>query len=376
MAFLKNCFYIFFLFSIFLSCETNKIKTTHSKITYNSVSLQHAKSFTIEKNDSIVKLTVFNPWQGAEQSKFHYYFSDKINNDSIIKIPIKNAICFSSSHIAFLKELNNHEIISGISGCNFIYDSTVQQLISDKQIYEVGYESSINYEKILENKPEIAFVYGVGNEHAAYVSKLEELGVKAIYIAEYLENTPLGRLEWIKFFGYITNSSSKADSIFNSEINSYFSIVDSSKSIVAQKHRVFSGSPIGDVWYVPGGNSYMANFIKDANANYIFVNNSLTESTTKNYESAFLTLKESNYWINCDFAQSVNQILEKDNRFALLNNELLNNLYDNDKRIGMKGGNDFWEKGIVKPSYILKDLAKIFHPMLFPDYELYFYRKL
>ena len=64
-------------------------------------------------------------------------------------------------------------------------------------------------------------IYGVGSESSGYVGKIEELGIKVIYNADYLETDPLGKAEWIKLFGALYCREKMADSIFNAEVEAY-----------------------------------------------------------------------------------------------------------------------------------------------------------
>ena len=52
------------------------------------------------------------------------------------------------------------------------------------------------------------------------------------------------------------------------------------------------------------------------------------------------------------------------------------NVFTYIKRVTDAGGNDFFETGAVRPDLILKDMIKILHPDLLPEYELYFYQQL
>jgi iron complex transport system substrate-binding protein len=51
-------------------------------------------------------------------------------------------------------------------------------------------------------------------------------------------------------------------------------------------------------------------------------------------------------------------------------------LYNNNLRRSAKGGNDYWEGGIMHPDLILRDLIKIFHPEALPTDTLVYYRRL
>ena len=64
----------------------------------------------------------------------------------------------------------------------------------------MGYGQGINYEKVVSLDPDVVFLYGVEGNVTSIAEKLGELGIQVVYCAEYLEQDPLGKAEWIRFF--------------------------------------------------------------------------------------------------------------------------------------------------------------------------------
>ena len=95
-----------------------------------------------------------------------------------------------------------------------------------------------------------------------------------------------------------------------------------------------------------------------------------------NFESVFEKCINADFWINTGMANSINDILSIDKRYVNFSALKNKNIYNNNNRLNKAGGNDFWEIGVIYPNIILKDLIKIFHPQVLPDYNLYFYKKL
>ena len=84
---------------------------------------QYAKGFSIEKQENITKLTVFNPWEKAKNVSMEYYLLDKnqaipdsLSGKMVFQTPIKKVICLSTTHIGFLDALDETARVSGISG--------------------------------------------------------------------------------------------------------------------------------------------------------------------------------------------------------------------------------------------------------------------
>lgn len=326
----------------------------------------------ISTSEGLWKMTVKNPWQNADGTQITYYFSETPENDSCIRIPVQRVVCFSSSHVAFLSALGKTEHITGISGLKYICDTTVGRLAREGKIEDVGYEEQLNYEFFLRNKPDVALIYGVETEHARYIRRLEDLGVKVIYMAEYLEPHPLGRMEWIKAAGVLFNCYETADSIFTARCRTYDSLQTSVKG--QAPCIVFSGSPIGDNWYVPGGRSYMSALIKDAGGRFALDENDKNESIPVPFETAYTVLLQSDVWINCDLPSGV--IFSPGSRYMETNPVKKGSVYSNQANKGSGTGNDFWESAVVHPELLLMDMISIFHPNITGQKNPTYYQKV
>jgi iron complex transport system substrate-binding protein len=282
----------------------------------------------------------------------------------------------STTHLAMVAALGEEEAIAGVSGTDLIYNSGISQRINEGLIYDVGYESGMNNELIIRLSPDLIMIYGIGSESAGYTGKIKELGIKVMFNADYLETDPLGKAEWIKLFGALFCKEKMADSIFNSVSESYNRI----KAFVSQnseeKPEVLLGLPFRDTWFISPGNSYAGRFIEDAGGNYLWHDTESSVSMPYSIEDVFLRSLKADYWLNIGSVSSKREIYSLDSRLESIPCCRNGNTYNNNKRISPAGGNDYWESGILNPHLILKDIATILHPELFPDTELFYYRKI
>jgi iron complex transport system substrate-binding protein len=219
-------------------------------------------------------------------------------------------------------------------------------------------------------------IYGIGSESAGYVGKIKELGIKVIINADYLETDPLGRAEWIKLFGALYCKENLADSIYNSEVNEYTKL----KLFVGQhaknRPKVMLGLPFKDTWYVSPGNSFICKLINDAGGDYLWKDSESSVSLPYGIENVYLKGMNADYWLNTGTVSTRNEILNIDHRLEDLPSFKNDNLFNNNKRVTIAGGNDFWESGSLYPHLILKDIATILHPEIFTDNELTYYKKI
>jgi iron complex transport system substrate-binding protein len=366
-------FSIIFLMIVF-GCQ-RKVTNNINRFSAN----KYAYGFSVIETPLYTKLSVFNPWESAKNSNFDYYLINKgYKNDTLqnqIPVPVKKVICLSTTHVAFLSALGEINKICGLSGAGYVSDSALNQRIKKGEVPDIGYDQNLNFELIVQLKPDVVFAYGVGSEIVGFVNRLKDLGVPVVLNAEYLEQSPLGKAEWIKFIAPFFGKSELGDSIFKSVEKNYLE----SRSSVANCRihpSVMTGMPYKDQWWVPGGKAYLATMLNDAGANYLWKENKSNESFVISPEQMIVDAEKADFWIHTGFVTSMIGIAGYDSRFVKFAPYINNKVYNNDLRISPGGGNDFWESGVVHPDWILKDLISIFHPEIMGKQQLYYYRKL
>ncbi len=366
---------LFTLLIIAFSCrrEHKAFLTEQGDISAN----RFAKGFEIIKTNDLVRLHIKKPFQNAENEKQEYMICQKPSGAqgmNIFHTPVKRVVCMSTTYLPFIKALGQENSVVGISGSRLVYDSLWKKKIENGEIAEVGYEQSLNYELLIALRPDVVFVYGVGYETSLPMQKLVSLGIKPVFISEYMENQPLAKTEWIKVFGLFYNSSDKATAIFDSVSTLYIQLAGIIETL-SYRPEVFCGLPYKDTWYVSGGNTYISRFIADAGGDYIFsyVNNDVAAMNT---EQVFSVAAKTAIWINCGTVNTLKELEMCDKRMKLFSAYKNRQVFNNNKRSNETGGNDYWESGILNPDRILGDLINIFHPGILQDTSLYYYKRI
>jgi len=361
---------LFFFLSIFvLSCNQNSKNTINQ--TTKSGSIRYSNYFSFQRNGDEINLTVFSK---DKKNKTVYRLNKNKTSENSINIPLKKVICMSSTHAIFINSLGKSESIKAISGVKYVNNDTLKSKISANKIIEVGYESSLNYEQIIKINPDAIFVYDIGSGTSNAINKLKELGFQIIFVNEFLENTPLAKAEWIKFFSFFFDSEILADSIFNTTEKEYIKLSETVKNI-NYRPSVLASIPMKNVWYIPGTNSYFYKLISDAGANFIIDSNEETGSVAMNIENVFAQSVDVDFWLNLEMVKSRNEIVLIDERLSAIKAFRTNNVYNNDLKSNKFGGNSYWEEGTIYPHLILRDLINILHPEILND-SLIYYRKM
>lgn len=372
------------LISVLLSsCKGSVSNTALTSEKSETSGISHAKRIKIESTDGYSHISVIGPWQGSGGVIQDWYLLPRgmsipshIDSLKVIRIPVERVVCMSTTHIAMIKALGKSASIKGFSGTGFIYDEQIRAQVARGEIYETGYEDNLNKELILSVLPDIVIAYGIGSESAGYLGKLNEMGVKVLFNADYLEEDPLGKAEWIKLFGALFDCRLFADSLFEHTESEYNRIRSLIAGNTASKPRILLGLPFRDTWFISPGNSYISRLISDAGGEYLWEDSVSDVSMPMGLENVFIKAVTADYWLNTGSARSTGEIAAVDPRLARLTCFKNGKMYNNNRRMSPGGGNDYWESGCLNPHIILRDIASVIHPGMFPGEELYYYTKL
>lgn len=357
------------------SSRSGKHTATMNKTVYQP---EYAKGFVILGSDSVksTMIRVTDPWQGSKGVVMDYFIARDGEQPpvgfkgQVIKAGAKKIVCMSSSYVAMYDALGQVDRISGVSGLNYITNEYIRAN-SDK-IKDVG--ADINYEVVAMMKPDVILIYGIGDEKSATTDKLRELSIPYMYVGEYLEESPLGKAEWVVALSELTDSRDKGIEVFEQIPERY----DSLKNLVAgvgYRPKVMLNTPWGDSWVMPPVKSYMPQLIEDAGGDYIYKENTTNSSKPIGLETAYMLVSQADYWLNVNSFNSSDDVLKMNADFAKTKVFKEKKIYNNNLRTTASGANDFWESSVVKPDIVLRDLIKILHPELVSD-SLYYYKQL
>lgn len=369
--------FIYLIFIIFLvGCKQQREETVIFETEIYKP--KYSKNFSIncDKDSLNVQISIFNPWQGADNIISQFL----IINDSVssfvpsfktMKGEAKRIVCMSSTHVAMLDALDAINKIVGVSGLQYISNSYVQE--NKNNIIDIGYEGNIDYEKLISLRPDIILLYSVNNA-SSMEPKLKELGIPFIYIGDYLEESPLGKAEWIIPIAEIIGKRELGLLKFNEIANKYNSLKDSVTKKYNTKPKVMVNSPFAGSWFMPSTESYVAQMISDAGGEYIYTKNTGNTSKPIDIEEALMLVSEADYWINIGNLNSLEEVKKSFPKFQSAKCIIEDKLYNNNYRATFSGGNDCYESGIINPDIILRDMIKIFHPDLIKEEFVYYHQ--
>ncbi|CAI8296390.1 MAG: Uncharacterised protein [Flavobacterium sp. SCGC AAA160-P02] len=373
MKFGRHCLYFIL---IFYSCEKTHTITKKPDLSINS-NIKYAKGFDIHHFKTHKKLIIKTPYPKATKSIEYIlspkkYVKESDISTSNIQTPVQKIVVTSTTHIPMLEVLGVEDRLVGFQETNYISSEKTRRRIDSGFIKELGKESTMNTEILFDLKPDVLVGFAMNKTNKTH-NLIEKQGIPVIINSDWLEETPLGRAEWIKFFGVLFDKEKVADSIFKIIESNYLlakTIADKTKN----KPTILSGAIMkNSIWSLPAGESFVAKFLEDANTNYLWKNSKGKGSLQLSFESVFDKAQYAEYWIAPGYFTTKEELLNNNTHyksFAAFEN---NKIYTFSTKKGITGGVIYYELAPTRPDLVLKDIIKITHPNLLPNYKLSFF---
>ena len=243
-----------------------------------------------------------------------------------VRTPVERSAVFIAPHCQLMYELGCQQAIRGVCDLNYINipdvrkraasaenasagnasagNASSEKASAQNSIVDCGSSMAPDIERIIALKPEAILVSPF--ENSGGYGKLDKLHIPLIEAADYMESSPLGRAEWMKFYGMLfgkdknisTTAAGKAseaavgkaseaaagkaseatlpascelraDSLF-AQIEKEYLELKAEAGKLPKGLSILTERKTGNVWYVPGGQSTIGILLKDANARYIF----------------------------------------------------------------------------------------------------------
>jgi iron complex transport system substrate-binding protein len=376
-----STFKIVLFLSLFfaIACKENTSKIS-SEVTVAANQIQYAKGFSIHKYEGYSVVKVVNPWPNATK-KYTYILKEKngIVPDSLLQftlipVPIKTIVVTSTTHIPSLEMLEVEKSLVGFPNLDYISSEKVRALIEQGKVKELGQNQNLNTEVIIDLAPDVFIGYGIDNKNTT-LDNLEKSGLKIMINGDWNEQTPLGKAEWIKFFGVLYGKEQKADSIFSFIEKEYKQTVSLAEKI-KNKPTVLAGDIFEGTWYLPKGSSWGSQLIKEAGGQYLWAETLGTGSLALSFEIVFDKAKDADFWITSGQYITLKEMQKGNPHYSQFSAFQNRKVYSFALKKGKTGGNLYYELAPNRPDLVLKDLVWVLHPELLPGYTPYFFEQI
>lgn len=178
-----------------------------------------------------------------------------------VNVPLRRSLVYSNVHVSLLGELGAIDAVKGVCDGGYITDSVALHRLRAGDIRDCGDSRQPNMEAVMMLRPDAIML--APYVQLANISKTSGLQIPVIEAADYLESSPLGRAEWIKFYGRLYGKGAQADSLFDIVRKEYNSLRDKTAKVKHKPTVLFDGV-YNNGWNVPTSGSATGTLIKDA----------------------------------------------------------------------------------------------------------------
>lgn len=353
-------------------------KTSSLQAEGDTVRMKYSSLLQIVKHADYTVVTIRNPWDTLKV--LHTYLladrekplPEHLPEGTVVRTPLQKSVIYSSVHCSLWSELNELKGIGGVCGLEYIKLPQIQEGCRNGSIVNVGNSMNPDIERIIDLRPDAILLSPF--ENSGGYGRVGKLNIPIIECADYMETSALGRAEWMRLYGLLLGKEAQADSLFAGIEKEYLTLTQQVKSQNLKRPTVISEMKNSSAWYIPGGNSTMGRLYQDAGADYVFAYLSNSGSVPLAFETVFDRGGNADIWL-------IKYNQPQDKTYSELERDYAPyarfKAFQDRKVYGCNTNHvPFYEESPFHPELLLKDLIKIFHPELLPDYDLKYFSNL
>ena len=371
--FLKKILFIFSLAVLLLSCAGNTGK--FPPVEGDALPMQHSSLLSIVECDGYTVVDIADPWGESTMVRYLLVPSDSVlppamPQGTLLRTPLDNVILFSGVHAALLSELDADDAVKGVCDARYMYNEAVADGLAAGSVVDCGSSLNVDAEAVMQVAPDAIFVLPYEN---GGFGKLENLGFPLIMCADYMESSPLGCAEWMRFYGRLFGLGAESDSLFAAVCSEYEALSSAAKS-VGYTPKLMCELKSSSAWYVPCGESTMGRMYADGGADYLFSYCAGSGSVPLSYEVVLDRAYDADVWLlkyNSENDITYTSLLSDFAGYSHFKPFKEHNIYACNTRY-----RHLFEETAFHPERLLKELIVILHPELSGDYTLQYYEKM
>lgn len=336
--------------------------------------VRYARNLRIAYFDDYVSVRIRDPWDTLRQRQ-HYVLIDRDKprpaqlpaDGTVIPVPVEKAVIYTSVHTAIAEQLGALDQVCGVCEPQYIISEEVLRRIGEGRIADLGMSTSPNVEKIVDIGTEM--IIASPFENSGYGSA-EKIGVPIVEAADYMENHPLGRTEWVLFYGLLLGRRETAEAVFARTERHYQEL----KALAATAERrptVMLERKYGASWAVPGGESYIGVMHADAGADYLFRDYPGARSTHLSFEQVYDRAADADFWFlkyDTRAPFTYRQLKEEYQPYANFRPWKQHRIFSCNTLTTR-----YYDDITLHPDLVLEDLIAVYHPELLPQHQQRYY---
>lgn len=347
----------------------------------DKVALEDARNFSVTYHRSYKTVVVHD---GARATVERYVLvqcgapAPPLQGDlagaQVIPVPIASFYSGSTTHLSLLVDLGRLDVLTGVSKLAFLTGDEILARVRTGKVREFAPASIIDTELVVSQRPGLLMMGGMAS---AEIGLIRRAGVPTVANVEWLENTALGRAEWLKYVAVFLNEERTAQRVYGAMKARYGQLQARATAVPLEKRpTVMTGRGTRGEFVIAGGRSYVAALIADAGGRYVWADNQATGSPTIDLEAQIERAGNADFWINGGGWSSLAAMVNDEPRYANFKACRDGQVWVYERAVTPTGGNDYWSRAVSRPDLVLADLVKIFHPDLVPQHEFQWYMRV
>lgn len=362
---------------LFLTACQGGGKSASRYVDGNPLDLRYAQRLSIVEHDSFTLATLRDPWDTTRI--LHRYLllpagwpvPSHLPEGTLLRTPLNHSLVYTSVQCSLLRDLKADHAIAGVCDLSYIDLPSIHQGVSQGRIMDCGSGMNPDIERIIALHPDAILLSPF--ENSGGYGRLEQLGIPLIECADYMETSPLGRAEWMRFYGRLFGCAHRADSLFAAVEARYLALKARADS-TTQRPLVMMELKSSSAWYVPGGQSTTGILCRDAGARYVFANDTHSGSIPLSFETVFSRACDADYWLfkyNRPQAMTYDALEADFAGYAAFRPFRQRQIY-----ACHTGQVPFYEETPFSPDLLLSDMLHIFHPEIAASDTLHYFCRL
>lgn len=263
--------------------------------------MRHAALLSMEEGRGYTLFSIRDPWDSTRtMARYVLVPRDSalppaLPGGTLVRTPVERAVVTTSVHLALWDELCGGRGVAGATDTAYIVSPRTKEMIRRQGIASLGSSMNPDIELLKSVRPDVVLIspYEQMTGQAT-----DRVGAVQIWCADYMEISPLGRAEWVRFFGRLMGEAARADSLFETVEGAY----EAQKNAVKRQKKaarptVVCDMPSGQAWYQPGGRSTMGRIVADAGGAYLWADRTESGSLSLGIEAVAARAADADVWL-------------------------------------------------------------------------------